>query len=154
MKKNYGFWEMLSTWFYVGKSPFAPGTAGSLATLPVVYLLNFYLGSGSLIIFIIVVSLLGIVAAEKYAKQLGIKDPGMIVIDEVAGQSVTLIFAGINPYLYVLGFVLFRFFDILKPWPISWADTKVPGGLGIMLDDLIAGFLGMIILFLVKIYFF
>lgn len=89
MKKCHGIWELASTWFYVGKARFAPGTAGSLAALPVVYLLNFYLGSGSVIIFVILVSMFGLIAAEKYSKSLGIKDPGMIVIDEVAGQSIT-----------------------------------------------------------------
>ena len=153
MKKNLdGMWELISTWFYVGKSRYAPGTVGSLATLPVAYFLNSHLGSGSVVAFVVLVSLLGIVASEKFSEILGVKDPGMIVIDEVAGQSLTLVFAGINLYLYLIGFALFRVLDILKPWPVSWADQKVPGGLGIMLDDLIAGFIGMILVFLLKVY--
>ena len=83
MKKNLdGMWELISTWFYVGKSRYAPGTVGSLATLPVVYFLNSHLGSGSVVAFVVLVSLLGIVAAEKFSEILGVKDPGMIVIDD------------------------------------------------------------------------
>lgn len=153
MKKNLtNTWELISTWFYVGKSRHAPGTVGSFAALPLIYLLNSYLGSGSVVIFVVIVSLIGIVAAEKFSEELGVKDPGMIVVDEVAGQSLTLVFAGINLYLYLIGFVVFRLLDIFKPWPISWADQKVPGGLGIMLDDLIAGFIGMIVIFILKVY--
>ena len=151
MKKDLnGLWELISTWFYVGKSRYAPGTVGSLATLPLVYLLHSYLGAGSVIIFSIVIFMIGIVASEKFSRAIGIHDPGMIVVDEVAGQSLTLIFAGINLYLYLIGFIIFRLLDILKPWPIGWADKKVSGGLGIMLDDIIAGFIGMILVLLIN----
>ncbi len=155
MKQNLdSLWELISTWFYVGKSRYAPGTVGSLATLPLVYLLHSYLGAGSVIIFVIIISLLGTIASERFSKAIGINDPGMIVVDEVAGQALALTFAGINLYLYLIGFILFRLFDITKPWPIGWADQKVSGGLGIMLDDILAGFISMILVLLINIWIF
>jgi phosphatidylglycerophosphatase A len=68
------------------------------------------------------------------------KDNSLIVIDEVAGMLIALSFIAHDAILYFLGFLLFRLFDILKPWPISWVDRNIKGGLGILLDDLIAGF--------------
>lgn len=146
--------EIISTWFYAGKARFAPGTCGSLAALPFIYAVDYYYGMAGIIIFAAVTGIIGIFAADAYAKKLKISDPGMIVIDEVSGQAVTLIFAGTNLYLYAIGFVLFRLFDITKPWPVSWADTKVKGGLGIMLDDIFAGLIGAAILYLIKYYLF
>ena len=155
MKQNLdNLWELISTWFYIGKSRYAPGTVGSIATLPLVYLLHSYLSTWSVIVFAILISLIGIVAAEKFSKAIGIHDPGMIVVDEVAGQTIALTFAGINLYLYLVGFILFRIFDITKPWPVGWADKKISGGLGIMLDDILAGFIAMVLLLLFKTYIF
>jgi len=155
MKQNLeSLWELISTWFYIGKSRYAPGTVGSIAALPLVYLLHSYLGTWSVVLFAILVSLIGVVAAEKFSKAIGIHDPGMIVVDEVVGQTITLIFAGINLYLYLVGFVLFRILDITKPWPVGWADKKISGGLGIMLDDILAGVIAMILLLCFKIYVF
>ena len=155
MKQNLdNLWELISTWFYIGKSRYAPGTVGSIATLPLVYLLHSYLGTWSVVVFAILISLIGIIAAGNFSKAIGIHDPGMIVVDEVAGQTLALTFAGINLYLYLIGFILFRIFDIIKPWPVGWADKKVSGGLGIMLDDILAGFIAMIIVLLLKIYVF
>ena len=155
MKQNLdNLWELISTWFYIGKSRYAPGTVGSIATLPLVYLLHSYLGTWSVIVFAILISLIGIVAAEKFSKAIGIHDPGMIVVDEVAGQTIALTFAGINLYLYLVGFILFRIFDITKPWPVGWVDKKISGGLGIMLDDILAGFIAMVLLLLFKTYIF
>lgn len=159
MKNNkksikYKILESLATWFYSGKSRKAPGTCGSLATLPFVYLIAYFYGMSGVISFAIIISILGIFIADAFAKALNIKDPGQIVIDETAGQSIALIFAGTNLYLFGLGFILFRLFDISKPWPISWADSKVPGGLGIMLDDILAGIIAGAILWAVKFYYF
>lgn len=151
---KYRILEFLSTWFYSGKSPKAPGTCGSLATLPFVYVLAYLYGTGGVIAFAIAVSVIGIPVADAFAKALKIKDPGQIVIDETAGQAITLIAAGTNLYLYAIGFALFRLLDISKPLVISWADRKVPGGLGIMLDDILAGISGGLILWGIKFYFF
>lgn len=150
MKRCHWMWEIISTWFYVGRVSHAPGTVGSFITLPLIYLLNFYLGINSVLVFILIFTIVGIIASDKYAECIGKKDPGMIIVDEVVGQSIALIFAGLSLPLYLCGFVFFRFFDILKPWPISWADKKVSGGLGIMLDDVFAGLISMVLVLLLK----
>lgn len=151
---KYRILEILSTWFYSGKSSIAPGTCGSLATLPFVYAFAYFYGIYGVIGFAVVVSLIGIPLADAFAKALKIKDPGQIVIDETAGQSITLIMAGTNLYLYAIGFVLFRLLDITKPSIIGWADKKIPGGLGIMLDDIFAGLIGGLIIWGIRFYFF
>ena len=71
-------------------------------------------------------------------KAVGVHDPGAIVIDEVAGQWLTLAVAPLDPLAYLLGFVLFRIADVLKPWPASWLDRRVGGGFGVMIDDVAA----------------
>ncbi len=144
--------EILATWFYSGRAPVAPGTFGSLATLPFVYALHYYWGLNALLIFIAAVSLIGIWASDRYAKLVNVSDPGFIVIDETAGQSIALVFAGTNLWFYALGFALFRLFDITKPWPVSWADKKLKGGLGIMLDDILAGMMAAAVMWGIKIY--
>ena len=146
--------EFLATWLYSGKAPKAPGTCGSLATLPFVFALAYFGGMYAVIAFALAVALLGIPVAGEYAKILNRKDPGQIVIDEVAGQSLALVFAGTNLWLFGLGFLLFRLFDISKPWLVGWADTKLSGGLGIMLDDVFAGIFAGIFVWLVQFYFF
>ena len=94
---------------------------------------------------VIVATLFGIWICERVARQLEIKDPAIIVWDEFAGMWVAMLFL---PSLYWLpvAFALFRLFDVLKPWPVSWADQKLDGGLGIMLDDVIAGILSLMVL--------
>jgi len=128
----------LATGFYSGHLPKAPGTWGSLIALPLHYLLlmlNFkaYLLSLGLI-FLLAVSLSG--SAEKI---LDTKDPGCIVIDEIIGMLIALFALPATPLVLVLGFVLFRFFDITKPFPVSWFDAHVNGGFGIVMDDVVAG---------------
>lgn len=146
--------KLTATWFYSGLAPKAPGTMGSLATLPFVYALAWWKGWEAVLIFALIVSILGIYIAGAYAKAVDKSDPGFIVIDETAGQALTLLAAGTNIWLYGLGFVLFRALDISKPGPIGWADRKLHGGLGIMLDDIIAGLIGGLILWGVQIVWF
>ncbi len=146
------FIKIISTWFYSGLSPKAPGTCGSLAALPFVYVLAYWGGTEAVAVFAVIISVIGVYTADIYSKKLGISDPGQIVVDEVAGQAITLLVAGTNLWLYLLGFGLFRLFDISKPWPVSWADEKVHGGLGIMLDDIFAGIIGGTILWGIKTY--
>ena len=149
------FWlKYTATWFGSGLSPKAPGTAGSLATLPFVYALALVGGWQAVLAFALAVSVLGVFAADAYARQLGKEDPGCIVIDETAGQALTLLAAGTDWRLYVVGFALFRLLDITKPGPIGWADRRLHGGLGIMADDIIAGIIGALILWGIKIYIF
>lgn len=149
---NFRMLELIATWLYSGKSPKAPGTCGSLATLPFVFALAYFYGIYAVIAFAVIISVIGIPVAGKYAQALNIKDPGQIVIDEVAGQTIALIFAETNLYLFAIGFALFRLFDISKPWLVGWADTKLSGGLGIMLDDIFAGIFAGILILLLQIY--
>ena len=79
-------------------------------------------------------------------------DPSMIVIDEAAGLSLTLAFAEMSLMSVFLGFVLFRFFDIAKPWPVSWLEKRFSGAFGIMIDDIAAGLIAGILLFFIQIY--
>ncbi|MEQ9348822.1 MAG: phosphatidylglycerophosphatase A [Thalassospira sp.] len=140
-----------ATWFYSGKSPKAPGTAGSLAALPFGWLIWAIGGNSALIIASIVIFGIGVWAAHQYSYLLGIHDAGEIVIDEVVGQWMCLMViplgAGWIDIIWLLAaFIAFRFFDILKPWPIRWVDRRVGGGFGIMFDDVLAGAFAMIVL--------
>mgnify|MGYP006139536463 CR=1 FL=1 len=90
-------------------------------------------------LIIVIITVIGTIAAEKTAVLLGKEDPKEVVIDEVAGQGIALLFCPLAWQWFLVAFVLFRFFDILKPWPVGWADKNLHGGIGIMADDLIAG---------------
>ena len=135
---------LLATWFGAGLLPKAPGTWGSLAALPVAWFLHQSFGWIGLAICVIVVFAVGIWASNGYTDDLGGEDPGPVVIDEVAGQWLTLLpvayLAPFSPdfFHYGAAFVLFRLADIFKPWPASWADRTIKGGLGIMVDDVFA----------------
>ena len=136
------FWHpafLIATWFGSGLLPKIPGTWGSAAALPFAWGIMWFGGPQVLLVCAIVAFLVGIWAAGMYSKHSGIKDAGPIVIDEVAGQWLTLIPAGLDPVLFLVGFFLFRAADILKPWPANWADRELSGGLGVMLDDVFAG---------------
>jgi len=136
------FWHpafLIATWFGSGLLPKIPGTWGSAAALPFAWGIMWFGGPKVLLVCAIVAFIVGIWAAGMYSKHSGIKDAGPIVIDEVAGQWLTLIPAGLDPILFLVGFFLFRAADILKPWPANWADRELEGGLGVMLDDIFAG---------------
>ena len=125
-----------------GAAPKAPGTFGTLAAIPL-WLLFADLPILSYIAVIVVTSLVGIWLCGQTSKDLGVHDHGGIVWDEFVGLWITYI-ALPEGWVWVLfGFLLFRLFDIWKPWPIGWADRKVNGGLGIMLDDILAGFMAL-----------
>lgn len=129
---------LTTTWFGSGLSPYAPGTAGSLAALPFAWLIAWAFGPLGLFCAAVAVTGLGIVAAQAHVNRTGETDPGCIVIDEVAGQWFTLVVAPLNPFAYLIGFALFRLFDITKPWPVGAIDRRLKGGAGIMLDDVAA----------------
>ena len=136
--------SLLATWFGAGLLPWAPGTWGSLAALPFGWLLFWLSGPLGLLAAIVVVFGVGLWAARGYEQVAAIKDPGAIVIDEVAGQWLALIPAGLFSGSLtlpgvLLAFLLFRVFDVAKPWPVSWADRHLKGAFGIMADDIIAG---------------
>jgi phosphatidylglycerophosphatase A len=130
---------LIATGFGVGKSPKAPGTMGTLAALPFGWLLGEMGGASLLAIATAITFLVGWWASAHYVKISGREDPSEVVIDEVAGMWLTLCFMPQEGLFYGLAFVAFRFFDIVKPWPVSWADKRVKGGFGIMLDDILAG---------------
>jgi len=129
---------LLATWFGAGYLPKAPGTWGSIGALPFAWLIASYAGSLGLIIATIAIFIVGIWAANDYMGLAGGDDPGPVVIDEVAGMWLTLAFVPPDVTLYIIGFVLFRIADIFKPWPAGWADRTIKGGLGVMVDDVLA----------------
>ncbi len=135
----------LATGFYIGNIPFAPGTFGSLIGLPLCFALaGISLTSAMLCtLFFIIFAVYIADAAEKILKQ---NDPGCIVIDEIAGMMVTLIGLPFNPITVVSGFIIFRILDILKPFPIRNLDKRIPGGLGVVADDVTAGIIANLLL--------
>ena len=140
---------ILSTWFGSGLLSPAPGTWGSLAALPFAYALSFT-SPEIFIASIILISLIGYWAADKFETATEIHDSKAVVIDEVAGQWLALLpivlLSEFSLMLMGLGFLLFRLFDILKPWPISYCDKHIKGALGVMLDDILAGLAAAILL--------
>ncbi|MEY4616208.1 MAG: hypothetical protein RJB66_1168 [Pseudomonadota bacterium] len=135
----------IATMFGIGKAPKAPGTWGSLATLPICFVL---MKMGPLVYMAVSLGLaiLAIVAAEHYERQSAHHDSKEIVIDECVGMLITMTWLPLTWQSFVLGFLLFRFFDILKPFPVSYFDRKVPGGFGVVADDIVAGIMGNVIL--------
>jgi phosphatidylglycerophosphatase A len=140
--------QAIATFFGAGFFPRMPGTAGTIAALPL-YLLLRKLKTLPYVLVLLKLIIIGIMASEKMEKEWG-KDPSRVVIDEVCGILLTLISRPRGFRDIVLGTLLFRFFDIVKPPPISMIDKKVPGGLGIMADDLAAGCISACILELIR----
>lgn len=130
--------RLIATWFGVGFARKAPGTWGSLATLPLGVLVLWLGGPWATAAAGLAATALGIWAVAVYLQSSALKDPKEVVIDEVAGQLFALVPAGLDWRLWVIAFVLFRFFDITKPGPIGWAE-RLPGAFGVMIDDVIAG---------------
>lgn len=122
----------------VGYLPKVPGTWGSLLALPL-NLLLLRLSSQGYWLALSLILLLAVYSAGAAEKILDRKDPGTIVIDEIIGMLIALIAVPAQPVIWLSAFLLFRFFDIAKPWPVSWADKHLNGGLGIVLDDVLAG---------------
>jgi len=137
--------HFLAFGFGSGAMPFAPGTFGTLAALPI-YLLMVPLGLWAYLAVVVVMTLLGVWLCHVTSRDLGVHDHGGIVWDEIVGYLITMIAAPPGWQWIVAGFVLFRFFDIIKPWPIGWVDRRVHGGLGIMLDDVLAAVLAWAVL--------
>jgi len=127
---------LLLSWFGSGYSPVAPGTAGSIAALPFAWVIAIYWGATGLATAALLVFVIGwfVCSITPEAKS----DPGWVVIDEVAGQWLTLAVVPPDLLLYGLGFLLFRLFDIFKPWPIRALEQNMAGGLGVMVDDIAA----------------
>lgn len=139
MKKNIKkITHFLALGFGSGLSPKAPGTAGTLAAVPL-YFLMAYLSVEHYIFALLVMGALGIYICDMTARDWGVEDDPRIVWDEMVGYLLTMFLAPPGWLWVGLGFVLFRFFDVLKPWPISVCDRRIKGGLGIMADDVLAG---------------
>lgn len=131
----------LATWFGCGRVPKAPGTAGTLGAIPL-YVLLARTGRAGVGLAAMVSTFVGVWAASVVARQLASKDPQVVVIDEVAGFLVTMVpVRTLSWQAVAAGFVLFRLLDSLKPWPIRLAE-KLPGGWGVVLDDVVAGVFG------------
>ena len=129
---------LLSSWFGLGLAPKAPGTVGTIGAIPLVLIISFFTIPYE-ILTIIAFILLSIWVSEVSRRLMGREDPQVVVIDEVAGLLLTLFLIPVSLFSVVSGFVLFRFFDILKPFPVGLIDRKVKGGFGVVLDDLMAG---------------
>jgi phosphatidylglycerophosphatase A len=138
---------LLATWFGAGLLPGAPGTWGSLAALPFAWAIATLLGQAALAIAAAILFVIGWWAAEQVGRASGVADEGAIVIDEVAGQWLTLAVVPPSAAAYVLGFLLFRLLDITKPWPASAAERNLPGGLGVMADDIVAAVYAAVLLY-------
>lgn len=137
--------QFLAFGFGSGLSPIMPGTAGSLAAIPVVWAMSF-LPMYAYILVTLVSFIVGIKVCQIASDVLGVDDHGAIVWDEIVGMMLVFIAVPITWYSLLIGFVVFRFFDMLKPWPISVLDKNLHGGLGIMLDDIAAGAVTLIIM--------
>lgn len=128
----------------LGLSPVAPGTVGSLGgilTAWIISLMHPYAVAPTLVF----ITFLAVLTAEKTAKILRQKDPRLIVFDEIAGMTFALAWLPFTPLNLLIQFLLFRIFDILKPFPVSWAERKLPGGWGIVMDDIAAGIIANLI---------
>ena len=137
--------HFLAYGFGAGLSPKAPGTLGTVAAIPI-YLLLVWSGPLAYGLFLAVALVAGAYICGYTARRLGVDDPSPVVWDEVVGYLITMLGAPFGVLWMLAGFLLFRLFDIWKPWPIRWLDRNVKGGLGIMLDDVAAAVFACVIL--------
>jgi len=139
--------RLIATWFYSGYAPKAPGTAGSVAALAIAWAIYTFTGFSWFGLLGLVTAAPAIWAADAVARELKTEDPQIVVVDEVVGQWITLAGAiTLNWKSWLLALVLFRIFDMWKPWPIRKLET-LPGGVGIVADDVLAGVYGAVVLF-------
>jgi phosphatidylglycerophosphatase A len=134
---------LIATVFGVGYAPLAPGTVASLVT--VVFLGLFPFSRAGLVVFLVLVVVIGTWAAHRAERVIGGKDPGAIVIDEVAGMTLSVIAFPLTPEVLAAGLALFRVFDVIKP-PPARESQRIKGGVGVMIDDLIAGLYALAII--------
>lgn len=138
-------WHFIAFGFGSGLLPVMPGTYATLVAIPIFLVLQSF-GWIFYAIATLVITVFGMWLSEKVSKEIGIHDyPGMN-FDEIVGYLVTMFLAPASLIWVIIGFCLFRLFDILKPWPINWVDKNVKGGVGVILDDVIAGLLSFIVI--------
>lgn len=137
--------RLLATFFYLGKSPWIPGTVGTLGGIPLVMVL-FQLGSTGYVVGACVLTLTAIIIAQMFETKYNVHDSHEVVIDEVVGYVIAM--AGLPPKLtyFVAAFVIFRLLDGLKPFPINYIDRHIHGGVGTVSDDILAGVITNLIL--------
>lgn len=144
--------KLFLTFFGSGLSPKAPGTAGTIASLPFGIVILYEVGIETLFMLTIAITIIGIFEIDKYENATNTHDEKYIVIDEVAGMwlalmiaystAITLTYSYVHILAITLSFAFFRLFDIYKPSTIGWIDRELKGGLGVMLDDVLAGIAG------------
>jgi len=139
----------IATGFGLGRVPFAPGTFGTLGGLPLIGIMAWLAAActpGAAALFLVGVVLFSIWVAQEAETLMGSKDPGAVVIDEMAGFCVTMTLVPVTMPTLAAGFIAFRCFDIFKPFPVRWFERTFSGGAGIVLDDLTAGVLAAFLL--------
>ena len=141
--------SFLAYGFGSGLAPKAPGTFGTLAAIPVYYLVQ-DLSLWLYLALVLLAFVAGIWLCQRTVDWLGQDDPSGVVWDEIVGYLVTMTFAPADWIWMLVGFGLFRLFDIAKPWPVSVADQKLHGGFGIMLDDVLAGVMAAAVMFIIS----
>lgn len=151
-KREFNLAIFISTFFYAGLFPYAPGTVGSICGFVIYVFLFRYLNPYEYALACLFIFAVGVYYASESERLLGFKDPPQVVIDEVLGYLLTMaggFYAGYSLVYALVGLGFFRFFDILKPFPVRYIDEKMTGGIGIMLDDVAAAVFSAIILMLV-----
>jgi phosphatidylglycerophosphatase A len=137
--------HFLALGFGAGLSPFAPGTVGTLVALPLAALLHATVDDAGYLIAVAITFAVGVWAAHKTGRDLGVADHGAIVWDEVVAFLLVLFFIGTDPVRQVIAFLLFRLFDIVKPPPANIIDREWHNGFGVMADDIVAAFYAVIV---------
>ena len=132
-----------------GKSPYAPGTMGSLLAFLCAFLLAPFIDAKGFWLLVLVSAIIGYYAAHRYEQITKIHDDKKVVIDELSGLWLCYAFFPLTFPNLLAGFILFRLFDIVKPWPIGWVDKHMKGGLGVMLDDWLAGLMAALVWYMV-----
>jgi phosphatidylglycerophosphatase A len=140
--------QFLALGFGSGLVPKAPGTFGTLAAIPL-FLFLALLTPLSYFVIVVLMSITGIYICGKAADDVGVHDHPAIVWDEFIGYFITMFMVPVSWQSVLVGFLLFRLFDIFKPWPISFIDKNMSGGLGIMFDDILAGIFALIVMHLI-----
>ena len=141
--------NIIATYCGLGLSPKAPGTVGSIGTLPLAFVLAYFTGAYGILAAAVIIAVIGIRATDVVISKMEEKDPGKVVVDEVVGQLLAFLFVADTLYqradlwwVYLLGLVAFRFFDICKMGPVKWFDRNMKNAVGVMMDDVCAGLIG------------